>query len=115
MATIKTICFPEGDNTRRLLANIQRLEKVSGKSFSEITRIALERYAEKEIRLVQSRLDTFKDPLEDTLERIHREYVKPNVDRYGNFEECLKGKDLWTAEVIQYSVSRRWLRSVLTR
>ena len=70
MTTIKTICFPDDENTKRLLANIQRLQKVTGKSFSEIGRIALERHVDKEVRLVQARLDTFKPPLEAALEKL---------------------------------------------
>jgi hypothetical protein len=110
LTVMRHVCFPDGEDTRRLLDNAKRIQKVTGKSFSYLTRTALEQYVEKQTKLIQTRLDTFKLPLEQELEKLHSEYVSPNPGGYGTFLECLKAKGLATEEAIEISVSKRWIK-----
>ena len=112
---IKTFCFENDERHRRIIEYLKKIAKDRHLSESQIVFEALEVHIDKQIRLLQSRLDTFRSPLEEALEKLHANFISTNAGRHPTFEACLKDSGLWTTDAITLSVSRGWLRSVVTR
>jgi hypothetical protein len=108
MTIVKSFSLPETEENRRLIAQADRLCEQSGKKLSELLREALSEYVDKHTRLVQSRIDSFKNPLEEQLDKLHAEFVYPNPKHYGTWEECLKHEGLFCPQAITYSLDKGW-------
>ena len=108
MTIVKSFGMPETEETRRLLQQISRLGRITGKSFSELNCEALHEFVEHHTRLFQEKLDTFKDPLFEKLDKLHQTFLSPNPKGYGSWEECLTDEGLLCDQAIAYSLDKGW-------
>jgi len=105
----KEVYFPDDEKTKKLLWYLNYLQKITGKSFSEIARDALSAYLDREVKLVQAKLDRYVEPSRTRLEELHERYIDVNPERFPTWVDCLKANGLYTEEAIEYSRARGWL------
>lgn len=108
MTIQKSFSLPETEENLRLMKQLARLSETGGRSQSELIRDAIFEFVEKHTRLVQSQIDSFKNPLEEQLDRLHATFVSPNPKAYESWEACLKGEGLLCPQAIEYSLNKGW-------
>ena len=93
-----------------MFKQLDRYMKLTGKAFSHVVVESLTEYINKNTRLVQQRLEDIRDPIYDSLDQIHSEFVGRS-NRFGSWKECLEAHELLEEpRAIEYSRIRNWMR-----